>query len=269
MAPKIITSYIPVGRKNRPGYKLTVKKITVHNTANKSNGADAAAHATYFKSSNAAAIPASVHFVVDGGRLNGKKTSEIYQLLPLTENGWHCGDGTNGPGNRTSVGVEICENKDGDMAVAEANAAWLVAKLLKDYKLKITDVKQHYDWSKKNCPNVLRGRKNGWANFLKEVERNLNPPKVATPTTKLPVILKTVGIRVNNKNTGLVGYYSDIGTMGILAETYAKTGGEVTGYGDYIDIVPAVTVDTSAIKQLKSEVASLSTKIKAAKTALS
>lgn len=154
-APKITQSLIPVGKKNRPGYKLTPKYITIHDTANPGKGADAAAHAAYVKGSAAASIPSSWHFTVDD--------KVIYQHLPLTENGWHCGDGTNGPGNRQSIGIEICENKDGNRAQAEANAAWLTAKLLRDYGLKIGAVKQHYDWSKKNCPNVLRGRKNGWS----------------------------------------------------------------------------------------------------------
>ncbi|MFY9175197.1 MAG: N-acetylmuramoyl-L-alanine amidase [Peptococcia bacterium] len=157
---------IPVGRRNRPGYKLTPKYITIHDTANPGKGADAAAHAAYVKGSAAASIPSSWHFTVDD--------KVIYQHLPLTENGWHCGDGTNGPGNRQSIGVEICENSDGNRAQAEANAAWLTAKLLRDYGLVIGAVKQHYDWSGKNCPNVLRGRKNGWAGFLAAVEEHLD-----------------------------------------------------------------------------------------------
>jgi len=177
VAPSITQSFIPKGKRNRPGYKLTPKKITIHDTANPDKGADAEAHVGYFKGAVAAAIPSSVHFVVDGG-VDGKKAPAIYQLLPLDENGWHAGDGTNGPGNRTSIAIEICENKDGNRAVAEANAAWLTAKLLKDYGLQISDVKQHYDWSGKNCPNVLRGRKNGWDGFLAAVESYL---KSATP----------------------------------------------------------------------------------------
>jgi N-acetylmuramoyl-L-alanine amidase len=163
---QIVQDFIPKGRRNRPGYKLEPRYITVHDTANTSAGADAKAHANYVKSAAAAAIPASWHFTVDD--------KVIYQHLPLTENGWHCGDGTNGPGNRQSIGIEICENSDGNRAQAEANAAWLTAKLLRDYGLKITDVKQHYDWSGKNCPNVLRGRPGGWAGFLAAVEEHLD-----------------------------------------------------------------------------------------------
>ena len=192
MAVQIIQDFIPKGRKNRPGYKLTPKYITIHDTANTQAGADAKAHARYLKGSTAAAIPASWHFTVDD--------KVIYQHLPLTENGWHAGDGTNGTGNRQSIGIEICENRDGNRAQAEKNAAWLVAKLLKDYGLKITAVKQHYDWSKKNCPNVLRGRKDGWKNFLAAVEAHLKP------APKLPAITRTIGVYVGGKKVDEVGY---------------------------------------------------------------
>ena len=99
----------------------------------------------------------------------------IYQHLPLDENGWHAGDGAGGTGNRESIGIEICENQDGNRSRAEANAAWLTAKLLEAYNLGLNRVKQHYDWSGKNCPRVLRSRKNGWADFLNAVQQNLTP----------------------------------------------------------------------------------------------
>ena len=173
MALQIIQDFIPKGSRNRPAYKLAVKYITIHDTANTQVRANAKNHAAYLKGSTAAGIPSSWHFTVDD--------KMIYQHLPLTENGWHCGDGTNGPGNRTSIGIEICENSDGGRKQAEENAAWLTAKLLKDYGLKTTAVKQHYNWSGKNCPRVLRGRVGGWAGFLEAVELQLNP-KISVPS---------------------------------------------------------------------------------------
>ena len=124
----------------------------------------------------------------------------IYQHLPLTENGWHAGDG-NGPGNRKSIGVEICENSDGNRAVAEANAAWLVAKLLRDHGLKISAVKQHYDWSGKNCPRVLRGRAGGWQGFLAAVEGHLKPAKApSAPASNSTLYRVQVGAFSVKKN---------------------------------------------------------------------
>lgn len=159
---QIIQDFIPQGRRNRPGYKLKVNYITIHDTANTSTGADAKAHATYIKTYPD--LLASWHFTVDD--------KVIYQHLPLNENGWHAGDGSNGTGNRESVGIEICENRDGDRTRAEEHAAWLTAKLLKDFNLTIDKVKQHYNWSKKDCPRVLR--KNGWIDFLNKVQQFLN-----------------------------------------------------------------------------------------------
>lgn len=172
---KIVKDYIPTGRKNRPGYKLRGPNyITVHSTANTSAGANARAHGRYLKGA-AANIPASWHFTVD--------SKEIRQHLPVTEVGWHAGDGSNGTGNRESIALEICENRDGNSQQAIANAAWLVAKLLKDHGLSIDRVRQHYNWSGKNCPRVLRNKPGGWADFLAAVEGHLKP--AAAPSVSL------------------------------------------------------------------------------------
>lgn len=164
----IIEDYIPRGRRNRPGYRLIPRYITIHDTANPNAGADARAHARYVKGDAAASIPASWHFTVDD--------QLIVQHLPLDENGWHAGDGTNGIGNRESIGIEICENKDGIRVEAEKNAVWLTAALLRDFTLGLEQVKQHYHWSGKNCPRVLRGRPGGWDSFLNAVRLQVQPP---------------------------------------------------------------------------------------------
>ena len=83
---------------------MTPIYITVHNTANTAVGANAKSHASYVKNPD---TPTSWHFTVDD--------TEIYQHLPLNENGWHAGDG-NGDGNRKSIGIEICENADGNFS---------------------------------------------------------------------------------------------------------------------------------------------------------
>lgn len=74
--------------------------ITLHHTANTANRADAKKHANYVKKPSSSV---SWHFTCDD--------SVIYQHFPIDENGWHAGEGTNGTGNRTSIGIEIC---DGD-----------------------------------------------------------------------------------------------------------------------------------------------------------
>ncbi|MGV8164663.1 MAG: N-acetylmuramoyl-L-alanine amidase [Alkaliphilus sp.] len=161
----IIKEFIPIGRRNRPGLHLEPTSLTIHDTANSKKGAGAKAHSIYVRSKAAARIPVSWHFVVDN--------KQIIQNVPLDEVAWHAGDGRNGLGNRTSMGIEICQNIDGDRGQAEKNAAWLTAHLLQRLSLDIDKVKQHFDWSGKNCPNVLRGRENGWRDFLRRVQDTL------------------------------------------------------------------------------------------------
>lgn len=166
----IIKDNIPAGRGNRPAFLMSPKWITVHDTGNVKAGADALSHARYVKSDAAANLPVSWHFTVD--------EKNIVQHLPLNEAGYHAGDGRNGPGNRQSIGIEICMDAGGDRLKAEANAAELTARLIKTERilLKFPEcVKQHFHWSGKNCPQVLRGRPGGWEGFLREVERALIP----------------------------------------------------------------------------------------------
>ena len=264
---QIVQSIIPKAK--RPGYAMKPEYITIHQTGNAAKGADAEMHNRYVHS---VAPNPSWHYTVDGGTSDGKKAPVIYQHLPLTENGWHAGDGTNGTGNRKSIGIEICENSDGNRAKAEANAVWLVAKLVREVKtLKAFPgcMKQHYDWSGKNCPNVLRGRKGGWAGFLAAVEKELNPPK---PVSKLPAITKEIGIRIDGKAVKEVGYLINNGTYVRVAYLIELTGGQVTGHGEYVNITLPAKVDTKKLEgeiaALKKDNAALTAKISAARSAL-
>jgi len=174
----VIKDFIPPGRKNRPGIFMRPEYITIHDSANLKEGADAESHAKFLKG-GAANVPASWHFTVDH--------DSIIQHLPINEEGFHCGDGRNGPGNSSSIGVEITENPDGDRMKAEDNAAKLVASLLKQFNLGIDRVVQHNKWSGKDCPRVLRSRPAGWENFIRTVEANLNK-KVVTVDWKATVM---------------------------------------------------------------------------------
>lgn len=149
-------------RANRPAIHMTPSWLTIHDTGNPNKGADAAAHARYLKSDEAAKAPVSWHFTVDD--------KGAYQHLPLDEHGWHAGDG-HGPGNMTSVGIEVCENVDGDRARAEDNAAALVAWLLRTLNLGIDRVVPHRRWDPaKACPHLLLPR---WGPFLNEVSKKM------------------------------------------------------------------------------------------------
>lgn len=255
MAVSIVQDFIPKRQKNRPGYAMSPLYLTIHSTANTSKGAGAKAHAAYVKTGAAVTIPASWHFTVDD--------KIVYQHLPLTENGWHAGDGTNGVGNRKSIGIEICENSDGNQAKAIENAAWLCAKLIKEVKSLTAFpgcMKQHADWANKNCPRILRTG-NKWALFLTQVKAYLTPTADPKPDLKLPQIIKSVGIRLDHKDTGVPGFYSSIGTLGVVHDVLEKLGIEVTPHGSYINIVPPPKVDTKEIERLRADVKRLETVI--------
>nr|WP_273381299.1 N-acetylmuramoyl-L-alanine amidase [Symbiobacterium thermophilum] len=147
---------------------MVPKWISVHDTGNPARGANAAMHGRYLRSQEAIDREVMWHFTVDD--------REIRQHLPLDRNGWHAGDGWDGPGNRQSIAIEICENSDGDRAAAEANAAMLVAHLVRTVPSLLPFpecVVQHNRWSGKNCPRVLRGRPDGWEGFIAMVRQYL------------------------------------------------------------------------------------------------
>lgn len=175
MAPKIIYELIPAGRKNRPGRKLSGPRyITIHDTGNPAAYADAEAHAAYLLTDTAANRPASWHNTVDD--------REIYQHLLWDEEAYHAGDGALGPGNISSLSIEICENADGDRAKAEANAAWLVAEMIRVVPTLLPFPEclvQHNKWTGKNCPRIIRARSGGWDGFkqlvAQEIARSQQP----------------------------------------------------------------------------------------------
>jgi hypothetical protein len=156
----IVQDFIPVGHSNRPGKRIVPTAITIHNTDNAELGADAAAHAHYLKSADARRRKVSWHFTVDDKR--------AYQSLPINEIGWHT---NNKKGNAISIGVQICMNNDLDASAAYRRAALLAAVLTFQNEIKVPKrIFQHYDWSGKNCPRVLRDTTNSWQNFLAQIQ---------------------------------------------------------------------------------------------------
>lgn len=141
-------------------YEMTPKGITVHNTANDVSAKNEIAYMTNND------YETSFHYAVDD--------KEIVQGLPLDRNGWHASDG-NGPGNRTTIAIEICYSKSGGERFdkAEENAAELIADLLKKYGWDISVVKRHYDYApdKKYCPH--RTMDKGWDRFLNMIKAKL------------------------------------------------------------------------------------------------
>lgn len=161
--------YIPktTACNRRPGYAMSATTITIHNTG---NPASSAANERAWLTNPTNARQASFHIVVD--------EREAIECLPLTENAWHSGDGSGAKsGNRTSIGVEICES--GNYAKTLDNAASLVASMLKERGWGVDRLRRHYDWSGKICPRLMydSGKWTGWTAFKALVEAKLNPIK--------------------------------------------------------------------------------------------
>ena len=98
---EIIEKLAPVGSPCRPGIPLLgFVGVTVHNTSNHSNGANAIAHGNYLRGSGKNK-QVSWHYVIDKDR--------AVRCIPENETAWCSGDG-NGNGNRKTINIEICDN---------------------------------------------------------------------------------------------------------------------------------------------------------------
>lgn len=167
----------------KSAFSLAATTITVHNTA---NDAPAANEANYHnRADNHNSV--SYHVAVDD--------KEIVQVLPFNRNAYHAGDGsTAGGGNRTSIGIEICYSKSGGerYVKAEENAVQYIAKLLYERGWGVDRLRQHYDWSKKNCPHRIRNE-GRWSSFVQRVQvalNNLKNPVKEEPTMLQPTYQK-------------------------------------------------------------------------------
>lgn len=141
-------------------YIMEPKGITVHNTA---NNASAENEIAYMIRNN---LEVSYHYAIDD--------KVILQGVLENRNAWHAGDG-NGPGNLTTIGIEICYST-GDKAKfekAQENAAEFVAYKLKQYGWGIDKVYTHQHWDGKYCPHRTLSEY-GWDYFLGLVNKYLN-----------------------------------------------------------------------------------------------
>lgn len=140
---------IPQGKKNRPGTRLHVKKVTIHNTSNDDPGADARAHSNFVRNKGYYTLPngkkqwVSWHYTVDD--------SLAIRHVPDNEVAWH----VNREANTSSLGVEICMHKEINQQAANERAARLAAFLLYSHNLDIDDLRRHFDWTGKKCPTLI------------------------------------------------------------------------------------------------------------------
>ena len=141
-------------------YSMTPVGVCIHNTANDASAKNEVAYML----GNGNKV--SYHYAVDD--------MEIVQAIPNDRNAWHAGDGGGGRGNRKYISIEICYSKSGGsrFETAMKNAAWLTAKLLRDYGWSISNVKKHQDFSGKYCPHRILDDY-GWDYFLNLVRTEM------------------------------------------------------------------------------------------------
>ncbi len=152
----IIQDFLPRGSGLKPDRNRTsTQYIVVHNTGMAAPTATAKGLNDYIHTTDRVA---SWHFSIDD--------HETYQHVPLSEIAWHAGDGSHvfgevweqgiGGGNQNGVAIETCVYSGIDFNKCMRRLAKLVAMLLIEYNLGIDRVKQHWDFSGKDCPQVIR-----------------------------------------------------------------------------------------------------------------
>lgn len=168
---KVTVDILPDGSSLKPSRNRTsTNYITLHNTGMAHPTATAVGLNDYIHTTDRVA---SWHYSIDD--------KEAYQELDLDEVGWHAGDGSTvygdiyyndtykrwciGGGNNNSVGIEMCVYSGVDFNMVMRNTAKVVGQLLLKYNLTPSDIRQHYDFSGKDCPQVIRtsGR---WAEMI-------------------------------------------------------------------------------------------------------
>ena len=171
MAYKIVNNMVPKSKyRIKATYAMSPTTITIHNTA---NTASARNEVAYMRRNN---NMTSYHVAIDD--------IEVVQAIPFNRNAWAAGDGVNGQGNRKSIHIEICYSMDNGYRgayssryrKAEENAALYVAYVLHQYGWGVNRLRQHWDWSRKDCPHKMRAH-NRWNWFKNRVQQHLNAIK--------------------------------------------------------------------------------------------
>jgi len=148
-------TFIPAGRYGRKE-KVAMKPtfITIHSTQNYTG--DAHAHSQALSRGK-----------LRGGRRSGYlywhytvQEDVAIQHLPTNEAGEHAD--FEGPGNRYSIGIEMCEHRGNDLGRTIERTAQLTAWLMYQNGIPISNVVPHYHWPReganpehKNCPHFL------------------------------------------------------------------------------------------------------------------
>jgi len=168
---------VPRGRHGRRVVRpMSPRFITIHSTENYS--ADAWKHSLALKNGALRA-----HRRPGGNRIGyliwhyTVDDKVAVQHMPTNEQGEHAD--FDGPGNRYSIGIEMCEQRGSNRDATVERAARLAAYLMYRHGIPLNQVVPHYHWERrgvspphKNCPHFLleNGRPGAkWRAFLGKV----------------------------------------------------------------------------------------------------
>lgn len=166
---RVKRDYISTRLRSRTGKRMKPRYITIHSTQNWSKGADAYRHSLALKRGKLGKL--CWHYTTD--------EKVAVQHLPTSEQGQHAD--FDGPGNRYSIGIEMCEHPGNSRTATVDRTAKLAAYLMKEHNIPLSRVVPHYHWPRhgmnpahKNCPHFLLdngrpGRK--WRGFQARVKR--------------------------------------------------------------------------------------------------
>lgn len=156
---------------NRSRRTEPIRYIVIHDTGNRSAGADAMSHFQYFNTGNR---DSSADYFVDGKTILQVNDYHTYYT-------WHCGDGKGKYGitNQNSVGIEMCINSDGDHNKAFDNLVAVTKHLMQELNIPAERVVRHYDASRKNCPaSMNNGTWSKWNEFKSMIEEDIDMAKL-------------------------------------------------------------------------------------------
>ena len=211
-----IIDHIPrsTSHNRRPGLSMSPQYITIHSTGNPKS---TARNERGWLTNPSNKVTASWHICVD--------EKKAVEAIPLNEVAWHAGDGASGPGNRKSIGIEICES--GDRAKTLANAIKLVAKMLKERGWGVDRLRRHHDWSGKICPRIFYdgGKWTGWQQFKRDIQKQLKgDDKVAKHAIVVCSHADVPGVEPLAKKLGCGVFFRD-NLKDMKAETVIVAGG--------------------------------------------
>lgn len=178
---KIVNMWVPKSMyRYKSPYKMSPNYLVIHNTANTASARNEVAYMR--RNTN----QTSYHVAVDD--------KEVVQAVPFNRNAWHTGDGNNtNSGNRKAIGLEVCYSMDNGYsgryskrhAQAEKNAAKYAAHILIQYGWGTDRLRQHWHYTRKDCPHKMRAWDN-WGAFVRMVQNYMDEIKGGSSKKKTP-----------------------------------------------------------------------------------